>query len=44
MKIKVLTAFFLLLKLNLWGQLPYQNPGLSSENRVRDLLSRFDAQ
>ena len=30
-----------LITLCVWGQLPYQNPGLSSEERAKDLISRL---
>ena len=32
---------FLLLNTSLWGQYPYQNPDLGSEDRARDLISRL---
>jgi beta-glucosidase len=41
MKIKLLIGLGLLLTLNLGAQLPYQNPKLSSEERVADLISRL---
>jgi beta-glucosidase len=42
MKRGVLIALGIVFTLNLWGQpFPYQNPGLSSEERARDLISRL---
>jgi beta-glucosidase len=41
MKKGLFIAFGLMLMANLWGQLPYQNPDLSSEERAKDLISRL---
>ena len=41
MKKEVLFAISLLISVQLLGQLPYQNPGLSSEERAKDLISRL---
>ena len=42
MKRGVFIALAIISTLNLWGQqFPYQNPGLSSEERARDLISRL---
>ncbi len=42
MKRGVFIALGIVSTLNLWGQqFPYQNPGLSSEERARDLISRL---
>jgi beta-glucosidase len=41
MKKILLTAATFLLTISSWGQLPYQNPNLSSEERAKDLLSRL---
>ena len=37
----LLIALGFLLMANLWGQLPYQNPNLSSEERAKDLISHL---
>ncbi len=41
MKKQLLISISFLLSISLWGQLPYQNPNLSSEERARDLISRL---
>ena len=41
MKIKLLITLSLLISAQLWGQLPYQNPNLSSDERAKDLISRL---
>jgi beta-glucosidase len=42
MKRGVFIALGIVFTLNLWGQpFPYQNPGLSSEERAKDLISRL---
>ncbi len=41
MKKELLFTLSLLLSIHLWGQLPYQNPDLSSEERAKDLISRL---
>ena len=41
MKIKLLITLSLIISAQLWGQLPYQNPNLSSEERAKDLISRL---
>ena len=42
MKRGVFIALGIISTLNLWGQqFPYQNPGLSSEERAKDLISRL---
>jgi len=41
MKIKLLFVVSLLISAQLWGQLPYQNPNLSSDERAKDLISRL---
>jgi beta-glucosidase len=42
MKRAVFIALGIIATLNLWGQqFPYQNPGLSSEERAKDLISRL---
>ncbi len=42
MKKVLFIALGIIFTLNIWGQqLPYQNPGLSSEERARDLISRL---
>ena len=41
MKIKLLIALILVISANLWAQLPYKNPNLSSEARAKDLISRL---
>jgi len=41
MRIKSLIALSLLVSVHLWGQLPYQNPNLSSEVRAKDLIFRL---
>lgn len=43
MKIKqlFLLSVTLMLTASAWGQLPYQNPNLSSEERAKDLISRL---
>ncbi len=42
MKRGVFIALGIISALNLWGQqFPYQNPGLSSEERAKDLISRL---
>jgi beta-glucosidase len=41
MKKEVVFAISLLFSAHLLGQLPYQNPGLSSEERAKDLISRL---
>jgi beta-glucosidase len=43
MKIKqlFLLSVALMLAVSAWGQLPYQNPNLSSEERAKDLISRL---
>ena len=37
----LLIALSFFLGVNLWGQLPYKNPNLSSEERAEDLISRL---
>ena len=41
MKIKSLIVLSLLISAQLWAQLPYQNPNLTSEQRAKDLISRL---
>ena len=41
MKTKLLFVVSLLISAQLWGQLPYQNPNLSSDERAKDLISRL---
>lgn len=42
MKTVLFIALGMIFTLNIWGQqLPYQNPGLSSEERAKDLISRL---
>ncbi len=41
MRIKLLIASSLMISVHLWGQLPYQNPSLSSEERAKDLITRL---
>ena len=41
MKKEILLAISLLFSAHLLGQLPCQNPGLSSEERAKDLISRL---
>jgi beta-glucosidase len=42
MKKELLLVLGFILVLNVWGQqLPYQNPGLTSEQRAKDLISRL---
>ncbi len=41
MKIKSLIVLSLLISAQLWAQLPYQNPSLTSEQRAKDLISRL---
>ncbi|WP_071146065.1 xylan 1,4-beta-xylosidase [Bacteroides ihuae] len=41
MKTKLLMALSLVVSVHLWGQLPYQNPNLSSEERAKDLITRL---
>nr|WP_320058148.1 xylan 1,4-beta-xylosidase [uncultured Bacteroides sp.] len=41
MKTKLLIAISLMASVHLWGQLPYQNPNLSSEERAKDLITRL---
>ena len=41
MKTKLLIALSLMVSVHLWGQLPYQNPNLSSEERAKDLITRL---
>jgi beta-glucosidase len=42
MKTVLFIALGILFTLNIWGQqFPYQNPGLGSEERARDLISRL---
>ncbi len=40
MKIKLLFVVSLLISAQLWGQLPYQNPNLSSDERAKDRKSQ----
>ena len=41
MKKQILLAICLFLPAALWGQLPYQDPKLTSEQRAKDLISRL---
>jgi beta-glucosidase len=41
MKKNLLIALLFLFAVNAWGQLPYQNPALSSEERAKDLIARL---
>ncbi|MDR3693221.1 xylan 1,4-beta-xylosidase [Mucilaginibacter sp.] len=44
MKRGLIIGAVLLFSLNLFGQLPYQNPKLTSEERAKDLISRLSLQ
>jgi beta-glucosidase len=44
MKRCLLISTILLFSLNVWAQLPYQNPKLTSEERAKDLISRLSLQ
>ncbi|MGZ3833347.1 MAG: xylan 1,4-beta-xylosidase [Mucilaginibacter sp.] len=44
MKRGLIIGAILLFSLNLFGQLPYQNPKLTSEERAKDLISRLSLQ
>lgn len=44
MKKSLIIAAILLFSINLFGQLPYQDPKLTSEERAKDLISRLSLQ